>query len=322
MNLISYIDKEYFDDLDSITPSIFKNKDDETNAENIKLTIRAGLMASYIKTNLSNKDCIKYYKRVQDNTVISTSWKEEIIYRAIIDKNFEQVSEIKQDEANAVYFLRENGFANSNKIVISEFHNKHNYYDNLNQRYDIDDNLKNISVIKHEANSIVIADPYIFNDTPGRPEKLPNIIKFLQQIFTIPNRTYYLSFIGQNRNDNLNLIVESRFKDIQLAFPQNEIKISGLFTKEDIFGKNRYIFTNYCLCGYQHLFDRDAEIFPTCLFIHATGNIKNRIDKIKENYASISLKLNKIKAIFKNEPERFGLIKIKFGNILHNPLFD
>ena len=320
MELVSYIDKEYFDEIDFTSLSPFKNNDDVINAENIKLSIRATLMASKIKTNLSNKECIKYFKRVQDETIIP-SWKEQIIFQAIRNKEFEQISQIQQSDKNAIYFLKENSFAHSNKMIISDFHNKIYYYENLNNRYDIDKNMNDISVLKHEANSVIIADPYIFSDTPGLMQKMPNIIKFLKEIFTIPNEKYHLSFIGRNVNDNINVLVENKFTDIKEAFPDYCIDITGFFPKKDIFEADRYIFTNYCMCDYSHLFDRNTGIRPTCLFVHHTGNVQNRLENIKTNYLSINSKLNKIKTIFSAQPENFGTIKIKFGNILNNPIF-
>ena len=321
MELVSYVDKEYFNEMDLEVASTFPDKDDEDNAGMIKHSIRATLLASKIKTNLSNKECIKYYKRIQDQTSIPTSWKEEIIFKAILEKNFEQVSEIKQIDPNAVYFLKGNDSPLSNKIMISDYHNKKEYLDNLCHPCFIDDQMNDISVIKHVANSIVIVDPYIFTDTAGLAEKLPNIIKFLKQFFITPNETYYLSFISRNTNDNLNIIIASRFNSIKEAFLESTIIITGFFPKGKIFGNNRYFFTNYCSCGYQHLFDRPTQVSPSCLFVHSTGNVKKRLSAIQLNYASVNNMLQKIVQLYNSEPEKIGLIKIKIGNILNNPIF-
>ena len=334
MKLASYIDEEFLNEIDEVfnTPQLPLNINvHQTFVERfiLQYSIIATLWASEIITNLSEKECIKYFKNSQDPTkpFSSQSWKEKIIYQAISNEKFKRVNVLSFSDPNGVYFIKNATQEDKNVAVINEFKNCNKYFSTKTGSLTVDKFMNGVDGFKHTANALLIYDPYFFIDTPGREPKIPNVIKLLQTIIQNNETTYYLSIVAKDQRSkderyaglNHNELIYLKLDTIKNALPN--LIISAFVPFENIFGSNRHLFTNYFYGFNNHLFDREANLNVCFLFRELNGTQRERSDRISNNYVEFNEKIDRIKDSFRRHDSIRHGQEIKFGDILQNPLF-
>ena len=331
MELTSYVDATYFEDIEQANnligqrPTKVEEYEDYVHRSNLQQAIIATLLASRIKTNLSEKECIKYFRKAQDQTTptISRTWKEQIIAEAIAREKFDRVNRIDAANANAVYFTKDTENIKANVATVKSFNQCEIYFNSqtLNTAV-IDKYMNGIDQFKHTANALLICDPYFFIDNPNKQLKIPNVIKLLKSLFFDDGCQYNLSIMAFNKyQTNQNNLVFSKLDQINYAFPKGNLTISAFVPFENVFDSNRYVFTNYVSGSYQHLFDRDGDLSSSCMFCETSGKQQEKVLKIEKNYKLFTSKIEIIKKSYNNFQSDINQVKIKFGDILQNPIF-
>lgn len=326
MKLVSYIDEAFLKEIDEVYNDSFTIKHNEVEYEDylnrvgIQQSILATLLASEIRTTLSKKECINIFQKSQDESApqIARTWKEKIIYESIIKGRYDKINQITLSDPNGIYFIKEE-FENKNVAVINEFKDCTEYFSTQTGYLNIDESMNGVETLQHTANSLLLYDPYIFEDLPNRPLKIPNLIKLLQTII-INDKTYFLSIVSRNQEgENRTEVILNKLDQIQAIFPN--VTISAFVPFKTLFRTNRYFFTNYMDGYYNHIFDRDGQFTPNFIFCEIVGKQNERVRKIADNYIEINKKLNLITESYDHTGLFSHGCRVKFGDILQNPIF-
>ena len=121
-------------------------------------------------------------------------------------------------------------------------------------------------------------------------------------------------FTYSGRNDFLELC-KTEFEEYKLnlsVYLSNSNKLTG---------GDRKIITNYNHCETGHPFDRLTTITSDYLFTDTDLDYRRRINTIRNKYNEVNSLLARLKQNYSSSPPTCGLIKLKFGNILENKIF-
>lgn len=310
-----FIEEEFFKAFDNFKPTTGMGVVDITS-EN-KNQLLEILDKSEIRSPISEKYLINLHKNFSQN-YNPENWKDFAFYKAFRNGNL-KIETVNLDASNSVFLL------DKSQSEVDSINEENNVI-SLGSEYDfnipaspksfaskvVDKNMKGVECIKHRCRNVIIIDPYIFEDQPKFEHKIPNVVKFLNELYLNNNKTNcYLSIITNNQDNNTKF--NSKIEEIADTISNPNLKISVYAHDKPHFKNNRHVITDYSIIDYQHLFDRDdASISVSFLY---DGDVS-------ENFSRVQELKSKIKYNYNRDPEKIGTYIRKFGNILENKLLN
>lgn len=275
--------------------------------------IRDLLLSSNIYTDLKVEELAKYH------TMPEGSYQKmvDFIFHKIIKdvtytENSRKLISNKQQkdckESNFCYFTNnnfedcENQTKMSGKIILGNDFLNYPFF--LKQTFAAEltnEQIIQVEKIKHPCSSLIIIDKYLFEDTPKRQPKIPNLIHFLKHLIpaglSIP---FELDIFIKNPENNAK--VESKFNQILAAFP-NKLSLH-IYAPKTVNHRDRCLITNYSVITIGHPFD-DDQTSISCNFYPSNTN-RQTIDAAYKTWLNNLTDANNLK---NKTPEKYGYIK-------------
>lgn len=271
---------------------------------------------SEIHLEITTKEVIKIHKKLNQNYSASNA-KEYYLFRAVRNNKL-KINTVSLDKPYSLFFLDKidneiTSFNQSNNLMALGVDYSFDYpiIPKTIASVEVNKEMVGIDSINHRCRNAVIIDPYLFEDQPKKEPKIPNIIKFLKEIyFDNTNSDCHLSILINNPENNGK--IESKIKAIKEGINNPKLKISVYAHREGLLDNNRHIITDYSIIDTQHLFDRDASISFSSLYD----------GEVNKNFIRVNNLLEKIKNDYIKTPVNIATIKYKFDDILDNGLFE
>jgi hypothetical protein len=270
---------------------------------------------SEIISPVNKKYFINLHKKLSQN-YSPDNWKDFSFFRAFRNGKL-KINDINLESSNSIFLLdkeQENiNEINDEKNVISlgkQYDFKHPVSPKSFASKVVDKEMQGIECIKHRCRNVIIIDPYIFEDQPNLQPKIPNLIKFLLELYLNNGSANCFLSIITNHQDN-DAKFNSKIQEISAGIKNPNLQISVYAHDKPHFRNNRHVITDYSIIDYQHLFDRDdASISMSFLY---DGNVS-------DNFTRVQILKAKIISNFKKDPAKMGVYTRKFGDILENNL--
>jgi hypothetical protein len=274
------------------------------------------LINSEIHLEITTKEVIKIHKKLNQNYSASNA-KEYYLFRAVRNNKL-KINTVSPQKPYSLFFLDKidndvTSFNQSNNLIALgvDYSFEYPIIPKSLPSIEVNKEMIGIDSINHRCRNALIIDPYLFEDQVRKEPKIPNIIKFLKEIFFENiDCECHLSILITNPNNNGK--VESKIKAIKEGINNPNLKISVYAHREGLLENNRYIITDYSIIETQHLFDRDASISFLSLYD----------GEINKNFIRVNNLLEKIKNDYIKTPINTATIKNKFDDILDNGLFE
>lgn len=322
MRPVCYIDESFLDAMDRYEEDDSLSRMDKQSLRVQHWFLLGTLLALELKVKISSKLLRKYHSEASNQEALEFPDKRYIIKMAIKENRLSLPNHKDETIANSINFSNIEETQKYDLANIGFDPSINNQFYNYRKEIKVSPSQIEIFNIKHQLNSILIVDPYIFQDDSRYEPKTPNLINFIKTFFTEDSVHYYLSIMSFNRNnDNHNNLIQAKIREIKDFFPHNNLTVSVFYPRHNLLLGDRHIYTNYFSMQCGHLFDRPTIVSNNCLFSSSQQEISSQIDEIRNNYKECNKVLGEIRTLYQNEPENLGLVKIKFGNILDNKIF-
>jgi hypothetical protein len=328
----TYVSEEFFNLLDEEyknlpqLPIYSVSKEYEEKLVSI-CRIRDLLLGSNIYSDISDKSAIKYHNK-QFGTYFNL--KDQILHTKVKDASYAtrpilrtRQSKEKCDFNGFCYFTNKDSkdcIEESNKtgkiIIGKDFLKTPFYIKNTFATESTDEKIFQIKRSKHPCRGLLIIDQYLFNDTPKRQPKIPNLISFLEELIPQDLTNKFEIDIITAKHESPNDLFQNKYDQLLNAFGSTislHIYASPKMNDEN----DRYLITNYAVFSIGHPFDRKSNV--SCNFYPSNNNIED----IHFSYKLWREKIEFAKSIIKTTPLNFGVSKAiwKSDEIEHN-IFD
>ncbi len=271
------------------------------------------LLASNINTDLSEKDIVKFYKKVSANKNYM-SLKEHIYFNAVKNQRLTCYEEIFENsfinkefcfkvflsqvnKQSGVYFIPcDSGKCEELKeelgliVIGTDFCFDDFYEDKKIVGKVISKEMNGIEVCQHPCNSMIIVDPYIFKPGKGRVDKTPNIIRMIKAFMSekLSVKFHLLILTEDPINYHLDYLdYQSKINKILQELGGPEKILIEVYTSTTMHFDDRIILTNYANINIGHPYDRDTYL--NCVIFFADTDEIN----IRNNYSEY-LKLHNL----------------------------
>ena len=272
--------------------------------------IRDLFLSCTLKTNLSDKKAIQYFKR---EFGCYETFRDFIFHRAIKEQRIRTSEKIQDYEnLNQCYFTEENfddcrkkSLENGMIILGKNFLNQSFFLENSFLSEDTDDKVLQVKKAKHPCSSLVVIDGFLFEDNVSKSSKIPNLITLIKNITNLSDLTkpFEVDLIIQNpssnvQNGNKNDLLNNKYNQILEGLKQESVSLH-LYAKEYISEKDRYFITNYSTITIGHPLDRKSNV--NCNFY--PSNISSQ--SIKSSYNYWKNKIDLAKKLINETPDKY-----------------
>ena len=310
-----FVAKSFFDDFEAYSNElrkyslIIKDVNEENKRKSLE-RIRDLFLSSILKTNLTDKEALKYYKSESFGNF--ESLKDYIFSKAVLEQRIRTSENIENYENINQCFFTDDIFDDCKKksiengviILGKNFLKEPFFLDNSFLNEDTDSNIAQIKKAKHPCSSLVVIDGFLFEDNINKAPKIPNLISLIKNITNLTKliKPFEVDLIIQNpssnQSENKNELLKSKFAQLLEGLKRENVSLH-LYAKEYVSEKDRYFITNYSTITIGHPLDRKSNISSNFY----PSNINSQ--SIKSSYNYWKTKIDLARRLINDTPDTY-----------------